>query len=188
MSLLNNSQSLFIIGKLGAPHSINGALKAYFFSDSLDNILKYPYFYIKESLSFIKEGRNLLSITSLRPRKNSLQNNECVITISQYINDNTTPDFIIDNRESAQEFTNQFLYIKKEWLRQSKDEWLINDCIGLEIIDKQEKIVGKVISYRSANNLDFFEITFHDEVLMVPATKEFWEKPNLKNKTIQCLL
>ncbi|HOK39957.1 MAG TPA: ribosome maturation factor RimM [bacterium] len=91
------------------------------------------------------------------------------------------------NANQANMLVNELCYIEKKLLdkKLEKNEYYVNDIIGAEVFDKNDKYLGKIknIIFTGAN--DVWEIINEDKEYLLPSINDTIEKVDLeKNKII----
>ena len=76
-----------------------------------------------------------------------------------------------------------YVYVKKEDLNLSDNEYLETDLIDLDVLVNNEK-VGTVLEVRNSGNNKFLVIKTIDKEVFVPLQKEFIKEVNLNSKYI----
>ncbi len=160
MSLLNN----FIqVGKIGRPKGTKGLLRLHCFLNDNRDINQFQKFYLKDE-TIIKV--KLVSFDSKSP----------LVTIND-----------ISDRNQVEVYVNQYIYLQKEKLSPTQEnEFYFHDLEGLDVVDQQNEIVGKVESVVNFGAGDLLEIYF-----LKSSKKEFFRftetnfpKVDIKEKKI----
>lgn len=134
MSLLDN----FIqVGKIGRPKGTKGLLRLHCFLNDNRDINQFQKFYLEDE-TIIKV--KLVSFDSKSP----------LVTIND-----------ISNRNQIEGYVNQYIYLHKEKLSPTdENEFYFHDLEGLDVVDQQNEIVGKVESVVNFGAGDLLEIYF----------------------------
>ena len=134
MSLLNN----FIqVGKIGRPKGTKGLLRLHCFLNDNRDINQFQKFYLKDE-TIIKV--KLVSFDSKSP----------LVTIND-----------ISDRNQVEVYVNQYIYLQKEKLSPTQEnEFYFHDLEGLDVVNQQNEIVGKVESVVNFGAGDLLEIYF----------------------------
>lgn len=74
------------------------------------------------------------------------------------------------------------IYIKREDLNLSEEEYLLQDLIGFKVID-DSKIIGVVIDYENTSNNILLKVK-GEKIFYIPKYSSYVEKIDLKNKEI----
>ena len=160
MSLLDN----FIqVGKIGRPKGTKGLLRLHCFLNDNRDINQFQKFYLKhETIIKVK----LVSFDSKSP----------LVTIND-----------ISDRNQVEVYVNQYIYLQKEKLSPTQEnEFYFHDLEGLDVVNQQNEIVGKVESVVNFGAGDLLEIYF-----LKSSKKEFFRftetnfpKVDIKEKKI----
>jgi len=119
-----NNQKV-IIAKIGAPFGVKGALKIYSYTDHPENLFNYNPIYILKDDTYIEIPKIL---------HKEIHSKHTIITLLG-----------CDNRDKAKEYTNQCLYVDRSQFPEiGPNDMYRSDLIGLEVIDENNKILGKV--------------------------------------------
>lgn len=87
-----------------------------------------------------------------------------------------------DSINQAKELKGSFISIpKEERIKLKKDEYYIDDLMGLEVENEKGKSLGKIIDVIKNPGNDIYVVK-NDKELWIPATKEAVKKINLENK------
>ena len=134
MSLLDN----FIqVGKIGRPKGTKGLLRLHCFLNDNRDINQFQKFYLEDE-TIIKV--KLVSFDSKGP----------LVTIND-----------ISDRNQIEGYVNQYIYLHKEKLSPTdENEFYFHDLEGLDVVDQQNEIVGKVESVVNFGAGDLLEIYF----------------------------
>ena len=134
MSLLDN----FIqVGKIGRPKGTKGLLRLHCFLNDNRDINQFQKFYLEDE-TIIKV--KLVSFDSKSP----------LVTIND-----------ISDRNQIEGYVNQYIYLHKEKLSPTdENEFYFHDLEGIDVVDQQNEIVGKVESVVNFGAGDLLEIYF----------------------------
>ena len=134
MSLLDN----FIqVGKIGRPKGTKGLLRLHCFLNDNRDINQFQKFYLEDE-TIIKV--KLVSFDSKSP----------LVTIND-----------INDRNQIEGYVNQYIYLHKEKLSPTdENEFYFHDLEGLDVVDQQNEIVGKVETVVNFGAGDLLEIYF----------------------------
>lgn len=134
MSLLDN----FIqVGKIGRPKGTKGLLRLHCFLNDNRDINQFQKFYLEDE-TIIKV--KLVSFDSKSP----------LVTIND-----------ISDRNQIEGYVNQYIYLHKEKLSPTdENEFYFHDLEGLDVVDQQNEIVGKVETVVNFGAGDLLEIYF----------------------------
>lgn len=152
------------IGKILNFHGIKGEAKIGFSNQS---------FIEKAKIVFIGSDKKEFNITSVRFHKN--------FAIMKFKEINSINELI--------EFKGQNIYISKEKAIKSldKNEFLINDLIGLKVFDNEENYIGDVEEIRKslANDIICIKTPDNDkDLILVPFVSELVPIVDMKNGKI----
>jgi 16S rRNA processing protein RimM len=133
-----------VIGKIGSTFGVHGWLKVLAYTEYGANILEYTPWYLSTRDNELVEA----DIEDSR-----IQHNTVLVKFRH-----------IDTPEEAATFTNKTISIRREQLPELKEnEFYWSDLVGLDVIDKEGKNLGKVIYMMSTGSND---------VLVVKGEKE----------------
>ncbi|MDW7668241.1 MAG: ribosome maturation factor RimM [Bacillota bacterium] len=89
----------------------------------------------------------------------------------------------IDSIEKAEKLKNSDIFInleEKEILIEDKDEYFIEDIIGLRVYDEEDNYIGKITNILKTGKNDIYELD-NDVKKLIPASKQFIKEIDLKN-------
>ena len=134
MSLLDN----FIqVGKIGRPKGTKGLLRLHCFLNDNRDINKFQKFYLEDE-------------TTINVKLVSFDKKSPLVTINN-----------IADRSEVEGYVNKYIYLQKEKLSPTEEnEFYFHDLEGLEVVDQQNEIVGKVSSVVNFGAGDLLEIYF----------------------------
>lgn len=154
------------IGKIVNTHGIKGELRILSDFEYKDRIFK------KGFNLFIGTEKIKEEINTYRHHKEFE-----MVTFHGYNNINQVLKYLKEN-----------VYILKEDLNLKNDEYLENELIGFEVIEKDE-VVGTVISIEKTSSTNkVMEIQYKDKKVLIPYHKDFILKLDLQNKKIEVKL
>ena len=160
MSLLDN----FIqVGKIGRPKGTKGLLRLHCFLNDNRDINQFQKFYLKD-------------VTIIKVKLVSFDSKSPLVTIND-----------ISDRNQVEVYVNQYIYLQKEKLSPTQEnEFYFHDLEGLDVVNQQNEIVGKVESVVNFGAGDLLEIYF-----LKSSKKEFFRftetnfpKVDIKEKKI----
>lgn len=127
--------SYIVIGKIGSPYGVRGWTKVIAYTEFGANILSYQPWYLSpnhnEQVEVILEDSRI-------------QNDIVLVKLKG-----------IDTPEDASRYSGRDIYIKREQLPNlKKDEFYWSDLVGLTVINKEGKDLGKVIYLMSTGSND----------------------------------
>lgn len=147
------NQFIFV-GVISSPYHLKGLVKISSFTQDPKNICNYLCFDNKENEYRLKFVR--------------MDKKKIIAKIDG-----------ISNRNEAEKVQGTKLYIRKEDLPEpSEDEYYIDDLIGLDVLDKDDKVIGKVKAMHNFGAGDIVEIAFKGikQTELLPFTEEFFPK------------
>jgi len=149
LSLLDN----FIqVGKIGRPKGTKGLLRLHCFLNDNRDINQFQKFYLEDETTI---NVKLVSFDSKSP----------LVTIND-----------ISDRNQVEVYVNQYIYLQKEKLSPTQEnEFYFHDLEGLDVVDQQNEIVGKVESVVNFGAGDLLEIYF----LKSSKKESFFDLPRL---------
>ena len=149
------------IGKIVNTHGIKGELRI------LSNFEKKERVFLTKMNLWIGKEKQKETINTYRKHKEF-----DMVTLEGYTNIN-----------EVLKWKGQPVYVKREELHLKEDEYLLNDLIGLEIYEKEEKIgKGKEIVYNKANILLYVEA---EKNFYIPIKGNFIKKVDKKQNKIE---
>lgn len=156
-SLKSATDKKIIIGKFGATHGVRGDIKVYPLTDFPErfNTIKNAYVDDKE-----------IEITSTRYQKNFV-----VMKIKN-----------INNREEAMRLTNKLLKINRADIAPlDEGEYYVFDIVGLNVINQDDIIFGKVIDILKTGSNDVYVVQSEtDKQILIPALKKVVTEINIE--------
>lgn len=141
-----------LAGVISSPYHLRGLVKISSFTEDPENICNYICYDKKE-----KEYR--LKFIRMDKKK--------IIAKVDGIGDRT----------AAEQVQGTKLYIKKTDLPElPEEEHYIDDLVGLDVVDQDEKVIGKVKAMHNFGAGDIVEVAFKGvkQTEMLPFTKEFF--------------
>jgi len=98
----------------------------------------------------------------------------------------------LENREDAQELTNQYVYIRKQDLPELiEGAYYQHELIGMDVLDESERGLGKIVSIISTGANDVYVVKPQDENqpdILIPAISSVVQEINLRNGFIKVRL
>jgi len=135
-----------IIAKINSAHGIQGLVNVSVFSNQPKNLEKYQLFDKNNSPVSLK----IITIKNDQ-KKSSFNSAISVIAKIDGVND----------RNQAEAICNQELMVERnQFSKTKKNEYYINDLIGLKVINQSQKIIGFVSNVFDFNATAIIEITF----------------------------
>jgi len=145
-----------LIAKILSPHGIKGEVKFIFFGDDIKNIEKYPLTDANNNEYFLKIKNQKNSITKTN-------NNGDKFGVASIKN--------IDDRNRAESLKGLELFSYREYFAKTKkDEFYIEDLIGLTVLNLQNQEIGRVVNVLN-NATTALEIEFFDNFIPNGFTK-----------------
>ena len=134
---MSNLQNPVLLAKIGAPHGVRGQVRVTSYTD--DKIAFADYGPLSGS-----DGRHY-SVTHARVAKNVV-----IVSFKQ-----------VTSREEAEKLRGVELSIERDLLPQNtdEDEFYIGDLIGMEVIDIEGRVVGKILALPNFGAGDLLEIS-----------------------------
>ncbi len=89
----------------------------------------------------------------------------------------------IDSIDKAEKLKNSDIFInleEKEILIEDEDEYFIEDIIGIEVYDMEDKYIGKITNVFKTGKNDIYQLD-NDVKKLIPASKQFIKEIDLKN-------
>jgi 16S rRNA processing protein RimM len=141
---LQDSEKIFI-AKIQAHQGLNGWLKIYSYSESIEKFSKYKYFFVLKNKKYIR-----LDVEDF------LINKSVKIKFEKF-----------NSREDSNDYIGKDIYISKDQLDKLKEnQFYWNDLIGLNVyLDNEEKI-GVVTDMIETGSNDVLVIKGDDEILI----------------------
>ncbi len=151
-----------LIGKLTSIHGIKGEIKMYPYTDDIENLSNIKCLYFDKKLT------EKYVIQRCR-----IQNNMLIIKFKG-----------IDDRETAAKFKDTDVYISRDSLNKLEDNtYYIADLIGIEVVDENEKHIGKLNYVQNIGANDVYEIITDDgKKIYLPAIHQVIKKVDIVNK------
>lgn len=90
----------------------------------------------------------------------------------------------IDSIAKCEKFRNKFVYVDKSQLETDKNEYLIDDLVGCEVVDEKGNFVGEVESIESYGGADIINILYCGAKRSFPFLKSVLVDVDVKTKKI----
>lgn len=91
-----------------------------------------------------------------------------------------------DNINDVMKFKSKEIFIDSENLIDlEEDEFYIKDLIGLNVIDKSNNKIGKLVNVLQYEANDVYEVETHDGLISIPAVDEFIIEVNIEEKYLR---
>jgi 16S rRNA processing protein RimM len=141
---LQDSEKI-LIAKIQAHQGLNGWLKIYSYSESIEKFSKYKYFFVLNNKKYIR-----LDV------EDSLINKSIKIKFKNF-----------NSREDSNDYIGKYIYISEDQLDKLKEnQFYWNDLIGLNVyLDNEEKI-GVVADMIETGSNDVLVIKGDNEILI----------------------
>jgi len=154
------------IGKIVNFHGVNGEAKVAFTKGKEAQISSYKLLYFKKDSDF-----KTLNVQNIRFHKGF-----ALIKFKEFKSLNEIADL-----------KGQILYVTREEVNKhlENDEFFIDDLIGLDVYNLDEKLIGKIDSVTNANGEDLFSVKNNaGKLFFVPFVKELVPTVDVKNKKV----
>lgn len=145
-----------LIAKVLSPHGIKGEVKIIYFGDSIKNLEKYPLYDLNDNEYFFKIKNSVKN-----SKKNNGSDNKFAIATIKNINDR--------NQAESLRGLEIFSY-RKHFAKTKKNEFYINDLVGLKVLNIQNQEIGIVVNVLN-NATTAIEIEFLDNFIPNGFTK-----------------
>lgn len=148
-----DKNELYRIGVITEPHGIKGEMKVYPTTDDPMRIRK-----LKEI--FLDTGKEIISV---HPENIRSQKNLFILKLAEY-----------NDRNDVELLRKKELFVTREnTVKLRKDEYLVDDLIGLKVIDDNAAEVGTITDVLETGANDVYEIKKVDGTeLLLPAIKQ----------------
>lgn len=90
----------------------------------------------------------------------------------------------IGNKSEAALLANALVYIKRELIDIDEDEYLASDIIGMEVVDNNHGVLGKVTDLFETGAHDIYVVNEGANEIMIPVVDEFVKEVDFENKRI----
>ncbi len=166
---LSPKDELILVGRIGAPHSIKGAVRIRSFTQNPLALADYGALYDNKGNKYI--------IKNIRQQKN-------IVTV-QFEH--------ITNRNEAEKLNGTELFIDRKALPNnlSEDEFYVHDLIGCDVLDENSKLIGTIIYIDNFGAGDLLEIApinedgkFSNETYYLVFNKENVPEVNIEQNYI----
>lgn len=152
------------IGKIVSTHGLNGELKIYPWCDPLSFICNFKNIYLDQF------GEKKLEVLKCRIQKN--------VGVIKFKN--------IKTIEEASKYLGKIIYINRNDARLDKNEFFIQDIIGLNVFDfDTNKFYGKVNDIFKTGANDVYEIIDNNKKYLLPAIKEVIIETNIEDNILR---
>ncbi len=158
------TETKILLAQIGAPHGIKGEVRVKPFGepDMLDQYGKLE----------TKDGKKF-KIKRMRPQKNMM-----VVKFEG-----------VNTREEAEALNRVELYVDRAKLPEleDEDEFYIEDLIGMDVLDKKNKIIGTVLTVSNFGAGDMIEVkpTNSSSTYYLPFTKEVMPEIDFENGSLK---
>ncbi len=162
---MTNENNLYRIAKILRGHGIKGEMKISPMNRHLNGIKK-------ETVVFLSDRFNKIQVVNIE--KMRLSRAEGIVKFRE-----------IDDRTAADKFAGGYLLIDKSDLPSlPKDEYYIDDLIGMEVLDDKGSKIGVLNEVYSQSSYDIYEVLHDGKRSLVPAVAEFVTAIDTKKRTI----
>lgn len=156
-----------LIGKIVNTHGIKGECKVYPYTDSIENMCNLKYIFFDSKMN------NKKKIENCKIQKNMI--------IMKFDGINTV--------EEATTLRDTDLYIEKKDISDLEDTYYVEDLIGMEVIDENENILGRITYVFNTGANDVYEVrTSQGKEIYLPAIKDVVKKVDVQSKKMHILL
>ncbi len=90
----------------------------------------------------------------------------------------------ITNKSEAALLANSLVFIKRELIDIDEDEYLLSDIIGMEVVDENHGVLGKVTDLFETGAHDIYVVNEGAKEIMIPDVDEFIKKVDFDNRRI----
>lgn len=157
-------EELVIIGKITGTHHLKGALKA--------NIN-------------IGEEEELIGEKVLVEKPNGEKNIFTIKKISPLVGDKFIMEFEeIENKTQGNLLQNSIIKVNRMVLGLEKDEYLLQDLLGMEVITLEDKNIGKVTEVFDTAAHEILVVETDETEALIPNIDTFIKKIDFENKKI----
>jgi 16S rRNA processing protein RimM len=153
---------MYLIGKIVNTHGLKGLMRFEYY-------LKDPLKIKLLSGIYLGDGEKKYNIIKVQSGKKLLLSIEGIESI-----------------EDAEKLKNKKIYIsndEKNLLIEDKDEYFIDDIIGMKVYNNNMEFLGTVTKIYQTGKNDVYQLD-NDEAKLIPASKEFIKKIDVNKKCI----
>jgi 16S rRNA processing protein RimM len=160
------NDNMIVIAKVGAPYRLNGELKLYVLSDSIETALAYGQWFIKKT-----------SDRAWQPLTGE--------TVSR-IGDKLIIQFTDANvKEIAAKYTNALIAVPRSVLKETaEDEYYWVDLIGMQVINHEGQTFGQVVDILETGANEVLCCKHQDKTYLIPFINEYVHEVNRGSKVI----
>jgi len=152
---------LIEIARIKGPHGLRGKMRLIPYGDSFEQFKQYTHLIIG-------------------PHGNPIKMLSCSRKKGQYI---VELDGITDISQ-VEELKGETIYVRRNWLQElEEDEYYWADLIGLQVIDTQGKLLGKIVRIFSTGSNDVYVVD-HFKQYFIPATLDVIKEISMKKSMI----
>lgn len=159
------AEKQIVIGKVGAPHGINGEVRVQLLTD-------FPNRFDK--LKKVYAGEKLLSIASVRHQGEKL--------LLKFDDFNT--------REEVRALNGIFLSVpRSEAMPLTEGEYYTFDILGLKVVDTENHFLGEVVNILFTGSNDVYVVKNKETAkeILIPALKKVVQSIDLENRLLRVL-
>ncbi|MGL5784547.1 MAG: ribosome maturation factor RimM [Alphaproteobacteria bacterium] len=159
---------LIVVGKIVAPHGLQGAVKIKSFTENPLTLFSYPYLLISEETPPLK----------IKKHKPDKEKGTYIVMVEG-----------IPSRTQAEALHGQLLHVSKEMLPSLDEEtFYYKDLVGLEVRKPDGHAGGRVYAVHQVGESDVLEILPQGKdkkaSFLIPFTRDFVPEINLSEKFI----
>lgn len=149
-----------VLGKLGSVYGVKGWLRLHSYTKPIENIFSYDNWLIKKNGQW----------QAIEKEDGKFHCKGIVIKLTG-----------VDDREHARHFTNAEIGVIKQDLPElDNDEYYWNDLIGLEVINKDGSLLGKITEvFNPSNSNDVFIVQADKKRHLIPFVNGIVDKIDL---------
>ena len=154
------------IGKILNFHGIQGEAKVGFSKDQQDFLKTLKFVYIKKDIDYIK-----FDISNVRFNK--------TFALIKFKGINSINELM--------PYKGCIIFTEEDFVRKSlsEEEFLVDELIGLEVLDLNNKKIGTIVSVLNNKSQDLLSVkSLNNKICSVPFVKELVPTIDLKNKKI----
>ncbi len=142
-----------------------------------------PSFVIKKDTNNIERFKNIKKILI---QKETEEPEEIEVLETIDYEDRVIVKLKENPKEDLKNYIGRYIVIREEELKKLKeDEYYIFELMNHDVYDKNDKLIGKVVSFISNPNANDVLVIKNDEELLIPFMKIFIEKIDLNKKIIK---
>jgi 16S rRNA processing protein RimM len=152
------------LAKINNTHGLKGEVKATLWCDDISYAKQLKKVYLDD------EGKNELTLVSVRPQKN--------FGIFKFAE--------ITSIEQAEQLKNKILYCNRDDAKIDDDAYYLADIIGCYVVDiDTEEEYGKVVDIQNHGSCDIYDIESWGKHTLIPAIPDIIKEVNTEYKVIR---